>query len=232
LKDGAVELPIEAAARAGGGGGQGGDTGCLEAKKEGMMVRHSWDVKGNTGTGLKEGRKVNTVKAGRGFTTAKPGELNLCREQDTKGVNITIKGNNIKKLLGKLSIHNKGKVLRVYLVNHTIEVPHQDGRHRPLKRGVQTAQHGRAIQHRSTAPAARGKVEMDEGEVAQLHQLGVARREGRHLHRNTGQDSDGPLGGGGGGGKEGRVPRRRQRQQGGVGGNFLDKGEVGAMSLE
>jgi hypothetical protein len=38
-------------------------------------------------------------------------------------------------------------------------------------------------------------VEMDEGEVAQLHQLGVARRESRHLHRDTGQDGDGPLGG-------------------------------------
>jgi hypothetical protein len=161
-----------------------------------MMVRHSWDVKGNTGTGLKEGGKVNTVMAGRGFTTAKPGELNLCREQDTKGINITIKGNNIKKLLGKLSIHNKGKVLCVYLMYHTVEVPHQDKGNRHLKRGVQTAQHGRAVQHRSTAPAARGKVKMDEGEVPQPHQLSVTRREGSHLHRNPGKDRNGPLGGG------------------------------------
>jgi hypothetical protein len=114
-----------------------------------MMIRHGWDVKGDTGTGLKEGGKVNTIKARRGLTTAKPGELNFCREQDTKGINITKEGNNVKKLLGKLSIHNKGEVLRVYLVDHTIEVPHQDRGHWHLKRGVQTAQRGRAAQHRS-----------------------------------------------------------------------------------
>jgi hypothetical protein len=74
---------------------------------------------------------------------------------------------------------------------------------------------------------------MDEGEVAQLHQLGVARREGRNLHRDTGQNGDGPLGGGGGGGEECGIPcRRRQGQQGGVRGNFLDKGKMGAMGLE
>ncbi len=41
------------------------------------------------------------------------------------------------------------------------------------------------------------------------------------------------LGGGGGGGEEGRVPcRRRQRQQGGMGGDFLNKGEMRAMGLK
>ncbi len=161
-----------------------------------MMIRHCWDVKGDTRTGFKKGGEVNTIKAGRRFTTTKPGELNLCRKQDTKGINITKGGNNIKKLLGEFSIHNKGEVLRVYLVDHTVEVPHQDGGHRHLKRGVQTVQHGRAVQHRSAAPAARGKVEMDEGEVTQPHQLGVARREGGHLHRNPGKNRDGTLGGG------------------------------------
>jgi hypothetical protein len=96
LENGAVEFPVEAAARAGGGGGQGSDASRLEAEKEGMVVRHSWDIEGNTGTGLKEGRKINTVKAGGGFTTTKPGKLNLCRKENTKGVNITKKGNNIK----------------------------------------------------------------------------------------------------------------------------------------
>ncbi len=74
---------------------------------------------------------------------------------------------------------------------------------------------------------------MDEGEVTQLHQLGVAMREGRHLHRNTGQNGDGPLGGGGGGGKKGRIPgRRRQGEEGCMGRDFLDKGKVGAMRLK
>ncbi len=136
------------------------------------------------------------VKAGRGFTTTKPGKLNLCREENTKSINIPKRGNNVKKLLGKLSIGNKGEVLRVYLMYHAVEVPHQDGRHWYLKRGVQTAQHGRAVQHRSTAPTARGEVEMDEGEVAQLHHLGIARREGGHLHGDMSKDRNGPLGGG------------------------------------
>jgi hypothetical protein len=87
LENGAVKLPIEAAARAGGGGGQGGDTGCFKAEEKGMVIRHCWNVKGNTGTGFKEGGEVNTVKTGRGFTTTKPRELNFCREQDMKGIN-------------------------------------------------------------------------------------------------------------------------------------------------
>ncbi len=74
---------------------------------------------------------------------------------------------------------------------------------------------------------------MDEGEVAQLHQLSVARREGSHLHRNTSQDRDGPPGGSSGGGEEGGVPcRHRQREQGCMRGDLLYKGEVGAMGLK
>jgi hypothetical protein len=161
-----------------------------------MVVRHSRNVKGNMGTGLKEGGEVHTVKAGRRLAPTKPGKLDLCGKKDTKGINITERGDYIKQLLGKLPIGNKGQVLRVYLMYHTIEVAHQDGRHWPLKRGMQTAQHGRAVQHRSTTPTARGKVKMYEGEVAQLHQLSVARREGGHLHGNTGQHRNGPLGGG------------------------------------
>ncbi len=110
------------------------------------MVRHCRDIKGDTGTRLKGGG-VHTVKAGRRLSTTKPGELNLCRKKNTKSINIPERGNNVKELLGKLSICNKGEVLRVYLMYHAVEVPHQ-------------------VQHCSTAPPARGEVEMDEGEVA------------------------------------------------------------------
>jgi hypothetical protein len=136
MKNGAVELPVIAAARVWRGGRQGGDAEGLEAKEEGMMVRLCGNVKGNTRSRLKEGGEVHTVKAGRRLTTTKPGKLNLCRKENTKGVNITERGNNIKEFLGEFSIRNKGEVLRVYLVYHAVGVPHQDGRHRLLKRGV------------------------------------------------------------------------------------------------
>ncbi len=78
-----------------------------------MVVGHSGDVKDNTGMRLKEREKVNAVKTGRRLTTTKPGKLNHCRKKNTKGINKTKKVGNVKKLLGKLLLGNKGKVLRV-----------------------------------------------------------------------------------------------------------------------
>jgi hypothetical protein len=73
-----------------------------------MVVRHCGNVKGDTGAGLKEGGKVHTIKARRGLTTTKPRELDLCRKKDTESISITERGNNIKKLLGKFPVGNKG----------------------------------------------------------------------------------------------------------------------------
>jgi hypothetical protein len=60
LQNSRVELPVETAAR-GGGGGQGGDASSLEADHKGMVIRNSGHIKGYTRAGFKERREVQTV---------------------------------------------------------------------------------------------------------------------------------------------------------------------------
>jgi hypothetical protein len=71
-----------------------------------------------------------------------------------KGINIAKKLDNIKELLGKLPVNNKGKVLRDYLVDHMVEITNQHGQHRPLQRRVEAALQGCAVLHSSTNPTA------------------------------------------------------------------------------
>jgi hypothetical protein len=80
----------------GGCGGQGGDAGGLKAEEKGMVIGDSGDLKGNTGARLKERRKINAIKAGGRFTMTKPGELNHCEKNNTKGINITKKVGSVK----------------------------------------------------------------------------------------------------------------------------------------
>ncbi len=87
-----------------------------------MVIRHSRDLEGNTGAGLKERGKLNMVKTGRGFTTNKPGELNPSQEKDREGIIIAKKLYSVRKYLGKLLVGNKEEVLCVYLVNHIVEI--------------------------------------------------------------------------------------------------------------
>jgi hypothetical protein len=47
---------------------------------------------------------------------------------------------NIKKLMRKFVTDNKAKVLRAYLMEHTVKVTNQDGLHRLLQRRMETAQ--------------------------------------------------------------------------------------------
>ncbi len=64
----------------------------------------------------------------------KPGKLHRGRKENTEGIIITEKLDNIKEFLGKFLIDNKGEVLCVHLMNHTVEITNQYGQHRPLEK--------------------------------------------------------------------------------------------------
>jgi hypothetical protein len=80
------------------------------------------------------------------------------------------------------------------------------------------------------ATIARWKVEVEEGEVTKGEQLRVARRGRGDLNRHTREDSNCPLGPGKGGGEESGVASSSSHlHDGGVGGDLLQEGEMGAV---
>jgi hypothetical protein len=72
---------------------------------------------------------------------------------------------------------------------------------------------------------------VEKGEVTNGEQLSVARRGRGDLNRNMRKDSNGPLGLGKGGGEEGGVTSGgSDLNDGGVGSDFLHKGQVRGCS--
>ncbi len=51
-----------------------------------------------------------------------PRELHFNWKQNTKSINILKITNNVKKLLGKLTISNKSLVLSISLTNYTVKI--------------------------------------------------------------------------------------------------------------
>ncbi len=194
------------------------------------MVGNSGDVEGNTGAGLKEGRQIQAVQTGGGIAPTMPRILHFNRKQNTKVINIQEITDNIKQFLREFTIRDKSLVLSINLTNDTIKIDDEHRRNRHLQMLPQAAQHGSPLLHNRLAPPARRKVKVDEGDVSDGDELGVAVGELPNTDRAAGQDGDGPLGRLPGSGKVGRITiSSSQSGQGRELGDFLYKGEVGAV---
>ncbi len=194
------------------------------------MVGNSGNVEGNTGAGLKEGRQVQAVQTGGGFAPTMPKILHFNRKQNTKGINVQEITDNIKQFLREFTIRNKSLVLSINLTNNIVKITNEHRRNRVLQVLPQATQHRSPLPHNRPAPPARGKVKVDEGDVPDRDELGVAVGELANPDRAAGQDGDGPLGRLPGSGKVSRITIGSS--QGGKGrelGDFLYKGEVGAV---
>ncbi len=72
----------------GGGGRQSSNSSSLQVNWECMVAGHNRNTGGNTGPGRKEGREIKMVHTRRGYTTAKPRELNWGRKKDFERIKI------------------------------------------------------------------------------------------------------------------------------------------------